>query len=201
MSTCALCRESGVVLKKSHIYPKFTYRRMKQDENRMFFYSTSRPGPEPQYAQDGIKEELLCESCEQHFSLWEGYFAHTVNQRQLLDLPIPTPPARVAIVPGFDYQKTKLFLMSILWRAAVASTGAFKELNLGTAHEARLREMLLAADPGEPDEYGAILMITFLVDPSTGGAVVRPAASLTPNSMRVAHGIRGVDILVDGLLS
>jgi len=49
----------------------------------------------------------------------------------------------------------KLFEMSILWRACVSSHPVFSRVQLGP-HEARLRAMLLAEDPGEPEHYGCL---------------------------------------------
>ena len=50
----------------------------------------------------------------------------------------------------------KLFLMSLLWRAGVAKGDFFRCVKLGP-HQERLREMLHAEDPSEPDEYGCLI--------------------------------------------
>jgi hypothetical protein len=52
-----------------------------------------------------------------------------------------------------DYRKLKLFLLSLLWRVGVAEHDFFSCVDLGP-HTNRLREMLHAEDPGDPQEYG-----------------------------------------------
>ena len=87
MPQCALCLEEGHELRLSHIYPKFTYRRMRDDDNGFLHLSTGRPGVRPRFEQDGFKERLLCDQCEQRFQRWEDYFARIVRHKRLFDHP------------------------------------------------------------------------------------------------------------------
>jgi hypothetical protein len=59
-------------------------------------------------------------------------------------------------VHGLEYDKLKLFELSILWRAGVSSLPFFSKVDLGV-HKEALRLQLLNSDPGHPDRYGAIL--------------------------------------------
>jgi hypothetical protein len=63
-------------------------------------------------------------------------------------------------VTGLDYTQFKLFHLSILWRAGVSTLGPFAEFRLGP-HQDRIRQLLLAGDPGEAHQYGmsAIAMV------------------------------------------
>jgi hypothetical protein len=56
-----------------------------------------------------------------------------------------------------DYQRFKLFEISILWRAGIASVPDFANVVLGD-HEQRLRQMLMNEDPGTTQEYGCVLL-------------------------------------------
>lgn len=61
-------------------------------------------------------------------------------------------------ISDFDYLKLKMFFISLLWRAGVSSRALFRRVNLGP-HEDRLRQLILANDPGSPHDYSVILGI------------------------------------------
>ena len=64
---CALCLNDRDLC-DSHIYPKFTYKRMKEEDGERFrAFSTSGGNSEGQIVQDGFKEKLLCKECEDRF--------------------------------------------------------------------------------------------------------------------------------------
>ena len=57
------------------------------------------------------------------------------------------------VLHGLNYQITRIYYLSLLWRMGVSSHRMFKNVVLGL-HEGRLRNMVLAGDAGEPEEYG-----------------------------------------------
>jgi hypothetical protein len=121
----------------------------------------------------GLKERLLCEACEQKFSRWEKYFREEFYENgsgprlQKKDIGIETEPAPsdVTSAPnGFlgarlvtlDYAKLKFFILSMIWRASVASGTFFSGTNLGP-YEPEVRDMLLAED-AKSDAYFPFVM-------------------------------------------
>ncbi len=62
-------------------------------------------------------------------------------------------------VSGIDYQRFRMFLLSVLWRAALSKDKFFSEVTLGSHHENKLREMILTDIPGEPYEYPCVLTL------------------------------------------
>jgi hypothetical protein len=89
---------------------------------------------------------------ETKLSIWESYArALLMGGSQLLYRREGT----ITWVEGIDYLRFKLFQLSILWRAGVATREFFSKVTLGP-HAERIRKMLLQADPGEPWEYGCI---------------------------------------------
>jgi hypothetical protein len=92
----------------------------------------------------------------------------------------------VTWVEGIDYERFKLFQLSILWRAGVSKHVFFSKVKLG-AHEKRLRQMLLADDPGEPWRY-CCLMTGIEHDGKLVPMVVQP----TPLRVMGAQGMRFV---------
>ena len=92
---------------------------------------------------------------------------------------------RYTIVTEVEYRPFKLFLMTQVWRAGVASDTFWKEVRLGP-HEERLRRMLLRADPGQPREDAyAISRISDSGDLASR-AVVQPFAKKIGDTLETA---------------
>jgi len=113
------------------------------------------------FIQKGWRERLLCRSCEGRFSQWEHWFAafwkgapdSTLNND-------PLGGGQIYARNGVEYGPFKLFHLSVLWRASVASREEFGTVSLGP-YEEKLRRLLLAGDPGPDDHfpvYGAALV-------------------------------------------
>jgi hypothetical protein len=100
--------------------------------------------------QKGLREYLLCSDCEQHIN--EKYEKPFLKQWTDVS-PIPDKIEKDATFVGnYDYRTFKLFHLSILFRASVTTVPTFAEVCLGK-HEQRIRELLLADDPGKDWEY------------------------------------------------
>lgn len=149
---CALCKKEEE-LQLSHIIPEFMYGELYDAIHRYNFLSVASDIRD-RIEQSGIREKLLCKSCEVKFSRYEGY------AKSLFKSDVPGVNAKrekdVLTVSGLDYRKFKLFLISLLWRSGVSSIRFFEEVQLGL-HEERMRLMLLNDDPGSRDDYGCVI--------------------------------------------
>lgn len=68
VDSCPLCLGNGP-LRRSHVISKFAFDWLKETSATGYM----RHGPQPNVrVQDGFKEELLCDSCEQLLSSWES---------------------------------------------------------------------------------------------------------------------------------
>ncbi|MEZ5415692.1 MAG: hypothetical protein R3F03_15400 [Opitutaceae bacterium] len=172
---------------------------MRKEENRFRSFSTKYYSEEGQTVQDGFKEKLLCKVCESLFQKWEDYFARLINQKKILDIEYPADGRKWIRVDGFDYAKTKLFLISILWRIHASKHPRFN-VKLGEAHQERIREMLLEAEPGEPEEYGCVIATPYLDLGDSEERQMRPPVTVTPENVRWEHGLRLVRMQIDGML-
>ncbi|MBC8752545.1 MULTISPECIES: hypothetical protein [Paraburkholderia] len=150
---CALCHQDKV-LRKSHIYPEWLYKPL-YDEKRRLEVLSIIPEGHNELKQKGMREYLLCDDCEQKISAWEGY-ARSVFVSPEKPLEVSREGALLSI-RGLNYAKLKLFELSILWRAGISRLPFFEKVQLGPAHEERLRQLLLACDPSDPDRYGAVM--------------------------------------------
>lgn len=182
---CKLCGGPGP-LRKSHILPEFLYKSLYDEKHR---YVGVRPDPESKnpFQQTGLREYLFCGGCEDRLSAWETYAAEVLR-----NLPDTTQarPGEVVEVQGVDYTKFKLFQLSLLWRAGVATHPSFAEAALGP-HLDNIRHLLNNDDPGHRSRYGCVL-IGF-----RGGSVAR--VGRPPTSCRI-DGHRSLLFLMAGLI-
>jgi len=147
MPLCRLCNKDRELC-ESHIVPKFLYKELLK--NRQIIGVTGVGGRRWKPVQDGAKEHLLCECCEQHLN---KYFETPFKKYWVDTLPLPDPwaddNARWLTV---DYKTFKLFHLSVLYRASISTLPMFESVSLGR-HEERIRQLLLNNDPGEEYQY------------------------------------------------
>lgn len=150
----ALCKLCGKLaeLRRSHILPEFLFKPL-YDEVHRYHVLNSRPDIKAKFAQKGISEQLLCDSCEGAISKYEAYAASVMGGDEGIRLNWNNGAIEVS---GLEYHRFKLFLISILWRASVSNLDFFKMVQLGP-HAEKLRLMLLAGEAGEPDRYGCMI--------------------------------------------
>ncbi len=145
---CKLCGQLKP-LQDSHIMPEFVFRPAYDATHTAIKIDMEREKKAKQ--QKGFTERLLCKSCEGIFSKWENYFSriwfHKIQRLRPVHLN-----DEIIRIPGIDYVAFKLFHLSIIWRSGISSRSEFKNVRLGT-QEIRLRKLLKAQDPGDPDEY------------------------------------------------
>ena len=123
------------------------------DDKHRYFDISVNTNKKYKYQQQGVKERLLCEDCEQHFSKYERYASLVLNCGYELTV---RKEGRLIHLEGIEYSRFKLFALSVLWRAGVSSIDFFKQVKLGP-HEEKIRKMLLNQNPGEEFEYPFIL--------------------------------------------
>lgn len=151
---CALCRERREP-RLSHIIPEFFFKPLYDEKHRFFVYSTEPAESVERPHQKGFREHLLCDECEGRLSPWEKYAREVFFGG--VELECSSDPQCGATAKGVDYTKLKLFTMSLLWRTGVSSLKYFHDVNLG-AREKKLRERILAAEPGPRWEYGCSIL-------------------------------------------
>jgi len=182
---CKLCGGRGP-LRRSHILPEFLYESLYDEKHR---YVGIRPDPDSKnpFEQLGLREYLLCGGCEGRLSVWETYAANVL--RNLPDTA-QARPGEVVEVRDVDYTRFKLFQLSLVWRAGVATHASFAEAALGP-HLGNIRDLLNNEDPGHRARYGCVL-IGF-----RGGSVAR--VGRPPISCRI-DGQRSLLFLMAGLI-
>lgn len=165
---CALCH-ADAELCNSHILPEFLYRALYDDKHR-FHQISAHPDARNRVIQKGLRERLLCHACEQRLSVYEQYADRLLNGG--VGVSVRRDGERLYL-QQVDYAKLKLFQLSILWRAGVSTLSAFSQVQLGP-HGERLRQQLVAEDPGPPELYGCLMFILMHESEVQPGMVVPP---------------------------
>lgn len=149
---CRLClREKE--LRNSHIIPEFFYKPLYDSQHRFQVVKFTAEETKD-YLQKGIREKLLCYYCEQRLSPFEDHARRVFYGGQEFSF---LEQKNRLVIKDIDYQKFKLFQLSLLWRAGVSSHPFFKGVTLGP-HQERLRKMLHTKSPGQPYDYGCVLI-------------------------------------------
>lgn len=153
IGVCRLCK-LNMPLCMSHIVPNFFWvdSGLKVCGGSFEVVCLSHPEHSNPHCQDGFKELLLCDACENKLGRYESYAKKILFGHQGLLTNRPSSPY---LWKGLDYKSMKLFQISILWRMGVSSHAYYSHVNLGL-HEEKMRSMLLSDDAGEPWEYGCI---------------------------------------------
>lgn len=151
IGTCALCLQEAPLC-RSHIVPEFLYAHLYNDKRQiMGVHCRGNDGYD--LIQKGLRDRLLCAQCESFINL-----NYEIPFRQAwVDNPaIPRSGWAFNDVKHvrMPYAPFKLFHLSVMYRAALAKHRTYKEADLSEDDIIRLREMLLAGNPGPPSRYG-----------------------------------------------
>lgn len=147
--TCHLCQKHEV-LRESHIIPKFLHKDLKNEKSQLLGIH-GRGSTGAKLLQDGLKEHLLCERCEQHLN---ENFEKPFKRRWVDEDAIGgTWLANERRTIQVDYASFKLFHLSIFFRADACSLRTYSNVDLGEKNRRRLRWMLLECEPGRPNEF------------------------------------------------
>ena len=144
---CKLCKNT-CELKLSHIIPRWAIHLIRDASLNNRFYELFNK--QNKIIQDGPKEYLLCDPCEQLIGKHEKYFKETIHlarhgASKALD-------GKNLIIENLDYKKLKLFFLSLLWKASISSKPEFENVSLDNNEEI-IRKMILNESPGENSEF------------------------------------------------
>lgn len=157
MGICKLCLKEAALI-DAHIIPKSLYGPMREDSRTPRLYSTEN-GSFPKKVPAGIYDRgILCADCDRRIGDWDNY----AQQLLLAPLenygdPVDLRALEAFVIPSIDYTRLKLFFISLIWRAHQATHPFFQDIDLGP-WVTKARSMILTGDPGEPDDFGVLLV-------------------------------------------
>ena len=163
---CQLCLEDKPLLKKSHIIPNFIYKDLFGIKHRLVNTNINNLS-EKNFIQSGFYDkDILCAKCDNEIiGKLERYACNHIYKEA---------PARAKIKREFfqgdgenlsfvrylnlNYENTKLFFLSILWKAHLSVNSFFEDVDLGKIYSERIRKMILSNDAGNDDEFEVVLI-------------------------------------------
>ena len=152
VEACELCQQPAELC-RSHVIPEWAYEGAYDHKHKYVAFDVlNQKKGKPQ--QKGERENLLCKTCETVFSVWENYakgvWHQTTGQWRHLD-------GGGLWGTDLDYQKLRLFLLSVLWRFDVAMGDIGENVLLGP-HSEKIRLMLLEKVAPDPTVYPCMMM-------------------------------------------
>lgn len=154
--TCRLCLKSSE-LQESHIIPRSIIKLIRDEKLNNRFHELH--DKKNKTIQDGPKEYLLCNDCEQKISRYEKYFKESIHlSRHGIEIK---QNENFAIIENLNYCKTKLFFLSLLWRMSISSRPEFENVHIGNEEET-IRKMIATDDPGKSSEYSINAVIPMI---------------------------------------
>jgi hypothetical protein len=156
MGLCKYC-EQDKPLVDAHIVPASFCREMLDPGEQFLLLVSKNPAEFIKRSPIGpYDQNILCRECEDRFQTLDDYGARLLIQgrdsefRLHADGELP-----LYVADYFDYARLKLFVLSVLWRAAVSQHRFCSRVELGP-RLARVRQMLEDSDPGSPSEFSTI---------------------------------------------
>lgn len=100
---------------------------------------------------------MVCEDCERQFSSVDDYANRLlIVNRAVAKSVVDGEQVLAYVYERFDYQKLKLFFLSLLWRASESSHIFYRNVNLGP-HDFPIRQAIINSNPGNADFYSVVL--------------------------------------------
>jgi hypothetical protein len=163
LGTCKLC-EKNSELQNSHVIPEIFYDLIYDSNPRRFRSIPIDPSQKIKYEQQGIREHLLCKTCEGKFQQFEDYVKRAfIDGKIVAGRKIQSVQKQDGIVlQNLDYKKFKLFLLSLLWRMSITTRDFFANVSLGKKHEKTIHAALLDEDPLQPEDYPCVVELLTL---------------------------------------
>lgn len=179
---CKLCR-SEQNLCKAHIFPDFFYRTMYDEKHRIFGINPDRFSKERKYSTfftGEYDDNILCQVCDgEIIGTYEKYarealFGGLLNNVKVTHYKDENEKTYV-ILENIDYEKFKLFLLSMIYKMSISHRPNYKKFTIGD-HEQVVRKMIYEGDPGEQHSYPIIIasfMDKFRPNPDIIAAPIR----------------------------
>ena len=153
---CKLCGENNKLV-KAHIIPESFWKHLQvPGKVAKLLARNSYPIRVPVGVYDS---KILCGECEKKFSDWDSYGkGFLIDSFDKSAIPYPDRDDVLAyIIKNYDYDKLKLFFLSVLFRASVSKENFFSNVDIGTKHEETLKKAICNRQPLGPGFFSVIL--------------------------------------------
>ena len=153
---CNLCDKESKLI-KAHIIPEKFFIPLRSG-NMVPELHSNIENEYPKKTPIGIYDKnILCAACDNYIGIWDNYAQHLLLREFSEKNAVLFNNRKVAYkIEAFDYEKLKLFFISLIWRASISSDSFYKRINLGPYQDV-LKKMILNADPGTDNQFQVVL--------------------------------------------
>lgn len=152
MKQCRLCKEDKKLIKASHIISDFLHEELYDEKHRIIKFHPNelkKANPKISTPPSATYEGgILCNTCDNGIiGKYETYVSKLIKNKLIGSEKVTcietinSERETIIEVENLDYNKTKLFLLSILWRSSISSKPEFEQVNLGP-YEEKIRTQL-----------------------------------------------------------
>jgi hypothetical protein len=153
---CRFCERQKKLI-DAHVIPQCLYA-LRKDRTKPMFTLSKDPGVHPRRSQTGeYDQSILCADCDNKLGLWDEYACDLLVEK-IPRQAVKTGPngQQCYSLLSYDYDKFKLFFLSVLWRMSISTRPLFRNVKLG-AFETQLRQRLSEKDPGVPEDFAVFI--------------------------------------------
>lgn len=178
LGKCKLCLTDDIeLLSNSHIIPNFLHFGLKDEKGK---YSLILPDNYIKGRNQHLKHplgamyepDLLCKKCDNEIiGSYEHGLSKTLTENQNNNSYFTFENKKHRIFKNIDYNTFKLGLLSILWRASIANSKMFEQVNISSDHFEELRLMILNNDAKHIEDYPIRL---YLLDKDDEKLILNP---------------------------
>lgn len=150
---CRYCLNTKPLI-EAHIIPKGFFKRIEGNGPNYILDEDNHPRKSRKGYYD---TRILCAGCDNKIGLWDDY-AQVILTMDMSGFTRISGPEGIGGWDHYscDYQKLKLFFISLLWRASISKLAAFKKIDIGPWEDVA-RAMMMADDPGDAQAFTVIL--------------------------------------------
>lgn len=152
MKICKLCRKPKTLIKTSHIISDFLHDELYDEKHRLIKFHPNelkKDAPKISTPPSATYEGgILCAKCDNDIiGKYESYASKLLrnllpkNKKPTCKEVFDQTLEKTFEVENLDYQKLKLFLLSILWRSSISSRPEFQNIDL-KENEERVRNQI-----------------------------------------------------------
>lgn len=161
METCKFCNKEKPLV-KSHVIPRSFYEISifkEKAPNKTLSILSDYDHNNPIKRPVGIYDtKLFCSFCEKKFMIYDDYAFKLLNEQKSNRKILNDQKGEMDVqyYESYDYQKLKLFFMSVLLRASLSEDFFFQKVDVGPFIN-ELREAIDNNDPESVDDFSVLL--------------------------------------------
>lgn len=160
---CKLCKEEKDLIKKSHIISDFLHADLYDYNHKLRAISVKDLKEDNPYiskpSSGSYEGGILCNKCDNEIiGNYETYISKVLNGDNKIKCERNSNDEGLNFIniSKLDYKKTKLFLLSLLFRSHISSRDEYFEVNLGPYADT-IRKQILEGNPSKEDDIEIVI--------------------------------------------